>query len=163
LGNDSGTLIFTQSQTIDQGWYQCNATNIWGKINTLVRSFHFLTFPFKDTALSRKVRVYFAELGAFPVRDKAQVIQVPRGDSLKIPCNPPPGLPNPEIYWTDNTTTDNQFGSPVLNPRIRQDYDGLFYFFYKRNYYFLEYIKQISIFFSYSKDHHSKPTTQNQC
>ncbi|MCC7160063.1 MAG: immunoglobulin domain-containing protein [Ignavibacteria bacterium] len=31
MGSDSGTLIFTQAQTIDQGWYQCNATNTWGK------------------------------------------------------------------------------------------------------------------------------------
>jgi contactin 1 len=30
MGSDSGTLIFTQAQTIDQGWYQCNATNMWG-------------------------------------------------------------------------------------------------------------------------------------
>lgn len=31
MGSDSGTLIFTQAQVIDQGWYQCNATNMWGK------------------------------------------------------------------------------------------------------------------------------------
>ena len=31
MASDSGTLIFTQAQTIDQGWYQCNATNMWGK------------------------------------------------------------------------------------------------------------------------------------
>jgi len=34
MGSDSGTLIFTQAQTIDQGWYQCNATNMWGKEST---------------------------------------------------------------------------------------------------------------------------------
>ncbi len=28
---DSGTLTFTQPESIDQGLYQCNATNIWGK------------------------------------------------------------------------------------------------------------------------------------
>jgi hypothetical protein len=30
MGSDSGTSIFTQAQMIDQGWYQCNATNMWG-------------------------------------------------------------------------------------------------------------------------------------
>ena len=35
MGSDSGTLIFTQAQVIDQGWYQCNATNMWGKDETI--------------------------------------------------------------------------------------------------------------------------------
>jgi hypothetical protein len=78
------------------------------------------------TAVSRKVRVRLAELGAFPMYDRAQVIQVRRGDSLKIPCKPPIGVPDPEIYWTDNTNTGDQFGFRVANPRLQQDYDGLF-------------------------------------
>ncbi|CAF1002499.1 unnamed protein product [Adineta ricciae] len=110
MGSDSGTLIFTQAQTIDQGWYQCNATNMWG------------------TAVTRKVRVRLAELGAFPIYDKAQVIQVRRGDSLKLPCKPPTGVPDPETYWTDNTNTGDQFGFLVSNPRIQQDYYGNLYF-----------------------------------
>ncbi|UJR16314.1 hypothetical protein I4U23_003220 [Adineta vaga] len=110
MGSDSGTLIFTQAQTIDQGWYQCNATNMWG------------------TAVTRKVRVRLAELGAFPIYDKPQVIQVRRGDSLKIPCKPPTGVPDPETYWTDNTNTGDQFGFLVSNPRIQQDYYGNLYF-----------------------------------
>ncbi|CAF0804833.1 unnamed protein product [Rotaria sordida] len=110
MGSDSGTLIFTQAQPIDQGWYQCNATNMWG------------------TAVSRKVRVRLAELGAFPIYDKPQVIQVRRGDSLKIPCKPPTGVPDPETYWTDNTNTGDQFGFLVSNPRIQQDYYGNLYF-----------------------------------
>lgn len=28
---DSGTLTFIEPENIDQGYYQCNATNIWGK------------------------------------------------------------------------------------------------------------------------------------
>lgn len=28
---DSGSLTFTQPEMLDQGLYQCNATNIWGK------------------------------------------------------------------------------------------------------------------------------------
>ena len=32
MATDSGTLTFTQPQTIDQGLYQCNATNIYGKL-----------------------------------------------------------------------------------------------------------------------------------
>lgn len=74
--------------------------------------------------MSRKVRVRLAELGAFPIYDKAQVIQVRRGDSLKIPCKPPTGVPDPETYWTDSTSTGDQFGFLVSNPRIQQDYYG---------------------------------------
>ena len=81
---------------------------------------------FEGTAVSRKVRVLLAELGAFPIYDRAQVIQVRRGDSIKIPCKPPTGVPDPETYWTDNTNTGDQFGFRVANPRIQQDYDGLF-------------------------------------
>ncbi|CAF4169795.1 unnamed protein product [Rotaria sp. Silwood2] len=110
MANDSGTLIFTQPTVIDQGWYQCNATNIWG------------------TAVSRRVRVRVAELGAFPIYDRAQVIQVRRGDSLRIPCKPPTGVPDPEIYWTDNANLGDHFGFRVANPRIQQDYDGNLYF-----------------------------------
>jgi len=45
---------------------------------------------------------------------------------LKIPCKPPTGVPDPEIYWTDNTNVADQFGFRVANPRIQQDYEGLF-------------------------------------
>jgi receptor-type tyrosine-protein phosphatase zeta len=83
---------------------------------------------FLGTAVSRKVRVRLAELGAFPIYDKAQIIQVRRGDSLKIPCKPPTGVPDPETYWTDNTNTADQFGFLVSNPRIQQDYYGNLYF-----------------------------------
>jgi contactin 1 len=30
---DSGLLTFTEPEIIDQGYYQCNATNTWGKSN----------------------------------------------------------------------------------------------------------------------------------
>ncbi|MCC7160062.1 MAG: hypothetical protein IT281_11090 [Ignavibacteria bacterium] len=82
-------------------------------------------FCFLGSAFSRKVRVRLAELGAFPIYDKPQVIQVRRGDSLKIPCKPPTGVPDPETYWTDNTNTGDQFGFLVSNSRIQQDYYGL--------------------------------------
>lgn len=74
--------------------------------------------------MSRKIRVRLAELGAFPIHDRAQILQVRRGDPLKISCQPPTGVPDPEIYWTDNTNTGDQFGFRVDNPRIQQDYDG---------------------------------------
>lgn len=44
MASDSGTLIFTQAQTIDQGWYQCNATNMWGKYKQTTRNIPFFIF-----------------------------------------------------------------------------------------------------------------------
>ena len=81
------------------------------------------------TAVSRRVLVRAAELGFFPNYDKPQVIQVRRGDPLKILCRPPPGVPDPEIYWTDNTNSGNRMGYRLSNPRIQQDYDGAFVHF----------------------------------
>ncbi len=31
MATDSGSLTFTQPAMIDQGWYQCNASNVWGR------------------------------------------------------------------------------------------------------------------------------------
>jgi len=47
---------------------------------------------------------------------------------LKIPCQPPDGVPDAEIYWTDNTNVVDQFGVRVSNARIQQDYEGNLYF-----------------------------------
>ncbi|CAF1296253.1 unnamed protein product, partial [Didymodactylos carnosus] len=111
MASDSGTLIFTQAQTIDQGWYQCNATNQYG------------------TAVSRKVRVRLAELGGFPITsDRPNIITVERGRSAVLPCQPPTGVPDPETYWTDNSNIGDQFGFLVSNARIQQDYYGRLYF-----------------------------------
>ena len=30
--NDSGLLTFNEPEIVDQGYYQCNATNTWGKL-----------------------------------------------------------------------------------------------------------------------------------
>ncbi|CAF0853285.1 unnamed protein product [Adineta steineri] len=110
MSSDSGTLSFLQPESLDQGWYQCNATNDLG------------------TVLTRKIHVRLAELGAFPTQDRPSIIQVRRGDSLTIPCKPPIAIPDPDIYWTDNTNVANQFGYRVSNPRIQQDSDGNLYF-----------------------------------
>lgn len=86
--------------------------------------YSIIFFPILGTAVSNKIRVRLAELGAFPTYSLAQEMQVRRGDSIKIPCKPPIGVPDPEIYWTDNVNVNNQFGFRVANPRIQQDYDG---------------------------------------
>ena len=83
-------------------------------------------FRFLGTVLSRKVHLRLAELDVFPTYDRVRMVQVRRGNSLRIPCKPPSGVPDPEIYWTDNTNTADRFGYRVINPRIQQDYHGLF-------------------------------------
>lgn len=126
LANDSGTLVFPQVQFNDQGWYQCNVSNSLGKArgSDANRAFPPTYRIFLGTALSRKVRVRLAELGNFPISDKPLTIEVRRGDSLVIPCQAPSGIPNPEIYWTDNTNAANRYGYLVSNPRIQQDTHG---------------------------------------
>lgn len=75
----------------------------------------------QGTAISRKVLVRLASLGHFPLDDLPQSVQVRYGDSLKIPCRSPKGIPNPDIYWTENSLTGSQYGSVPLSSRIQQD------------------------------------------
>lgn len=126
MANDSGLLTFTQPQSIDQGWYLCSAKNSWGKFNRILEVKRIMKVLFLGTAITRRVRVRLAIIDEFPRYDRPQVIQVKRGDSLKIPCNPPTGVPDSEVYWTDNTNSGDQIGFPILNSRIQQDHDGLF-------------------------------------
>ena len=77
------------------------------------------------TAVSRRIRLRLAELALFPVYETPQMIQVRRGDSLKIPCRPPGGVPDPETYWTDRSQPGNQqYGYRVSNARMQQDDSG---------------------------------------
>lgn len=127
LANNSGTLVFPQIQSNDQGFYQCNASNRFGKtqikdqnVDRSTKDFSFVL----GTALSRKVRLRLADLDNFPISDQPQTVQVRRGDSLVLPCRSPNGVPNPEVFWTDHQNAANRYGYLVSNPRIQQDSNG---------------------------------------
>ena len=126
MNSELGTLTFAQPTPDDQGWYQCNATNSLGESNcrscSLIQT---VSSPRLGTAVSRRVALRLAELAAFPVDEAPQMIQVRRGDSLKIPCRPPAGVPDPETSWTDRTQPGGQqFGYRVSNARMQQDDAG---------------------------------------
>jgi hypothetical protein len=67
----------------------------------------------------------FPSRSSFPADEASQMIQVRRSDSLKIPCRPPAGVPDPDTYWTDRTQPGGQqYGYRVSNARMQQDDAG---------------------------------------
>uniref|UniRef100_A0A1W7RA45 Neuronal cell adhesion molecule n=1 Tax=Hadrurus spadix TaxID=141984 RepID=A0A1W7RA45_9SCOR len=75
-----GTLVFTKPEDIDEGLYQCFATNSHG------------------VSVSNAVFLRKSELRLFPNRD-VQEKHVTAGDVLTLECSPPTGYPKPKIFW----------------------------------------------------------------
>ncbi|XP_032404457.1 neurofascin homolog (chicken) a isoform X24 [Xiphophorus hellerii] len=66
-----------------EGEYQCFATNELG------------------VALSNKILLRVSKAPLWP-KEVLAPVQVTEGSSLVLPCNPPPGLPPPLIFWMDS-------------------------------------------------------------
>ncbi|XP_022649065.1 neuroglian-like [Varroa jacobsoni] len=75
-----GTLIFTKPDDVDEGLYQCKATNQYG------------------TSVSNAVFLRKSELSNF-ADDKTQEIFVMEGEPLSLDCKPPQGYPAPSVFW----------------------------------------------------------------
>ncbi|XP_040079656.2 neuroglian [Ixodes scapularis] len=75
-----GTLVFTKPEDMDEGLYQCWATNIHG------------------TAVSNASIVRKSELNPFP-EESPREVSVVEGDPLSLDCNAPMGYPRPHVYW----------------------------------------------------------------
>ncbi|CAN8025402.1 unnamed protein product [Ixodes persulcatus] len=75
-----GTLVFTKPEDMDEGLYQCWATNIHG------------------TAVSNASIVRKSELNPFP-EESPREVSVVEGAPLSLDCNAPMGYPRPNIYW----------------------------------------------------------------
>ncbi|KAH9364561.1 hypothetical protein HPB48_021047 [Haemaphysalis longicornis] len=75
-----GTLVFTKPDDVDEGLYQCRATNLHG------------------TSVSNAVFLRKAELNNF-AEESTKEVYVVEGDPLSLDCNPPTGYPRPNIFW----------------------------------------------------------------
>nr|XP_037271321.1 neuroglian-like [Rhipicephalus microplus] len=75
-----GTLVFTKPDDVDEGLYQCRATNLHG------------------TSVSNAVFLRKAELNNF-AEETTKEVYVVEGDPLSLDCNPPTGYPRPNIFW----------------------------------------------------------------
>ncbi|XP_047204092.1 neurofascin homolog (chicken) a isoform X18 [Girardinichthys multiradiatus] len=69
-----------------EGEYQCFATNDFG------------------VALSNKILLRVSKAPLWP-KEMLEPMLVTEGSSLILPCNPPPGLPPPVIFWMDSNMT----------------------------------------------------------
>uniref|UniRef100_A0A9J8AEC1 Neurofascin homolog (chicken) a n=1 Tax=Cyprinus carpio carpio TaxID=630221 RepID=A0A9J8AEC1_CYPCA len=80
----SGTLEIRSSGKSEdyEGEYQCLATNEFG------------------TAISNKILLRVSKSPLWP-KEVLEPVVVREGESLVLPCNPPPGLPPPETFWMD--------------------------------------------------------------
>ncbi|KAI3381164.1 hypothetical protein SNEBB_009539 [Seison nebaliae] len=104
----TGTLIITEPRDVDEGFYQCSASNQYG------------------TAFSLIVNLRKAE---FTTQTHRRIISksVSVGQSLILPCVKPKGLPVPIIYWTIEGPNGIDRRVPYSN-RISQDLKGYLYF-----------------------------------
>ncbi|EEC12870.1 neuronal cell adhesion molecule, putative [Ixodes scapularis] len=75
-----GTLIFTKPDDVDEGLYQCFASNLHG------------------TSVSNSVFLRKSELNSF-AEESTKEVYVVEGDPLSLDCNPPTGYPRPNIFW----------------------------------------------------------------
>ncbi|XP_050978198.1 neurofascin homolog (chicken) a isoform X14 [Labeo rohita] len=82
----SGTLEIRSSGKPEEyeGEYQCFASNDFG------------------TAISNKILLRVSKSPLWP-KEVLEPVVVREGESLVLPCNPPPGLPPPETFWMDSS------------------------------------------------------------
>ncbi|XP_072774797.1 neurofascin isoform X14 [Taeniopygia guttata] len=104
----SGTLVidFHSGGRPDdyEGEYQCFARNDYG------------------TALSSKIHLQVSKSPLWP-KEKVDVIEVDEGAPLSLQCNPPPGLPEPVIFWMSSSM------EPIpQDKRVSQGHNGDLYF-----------------------------------
>uniref|UniRef100_A0A8C3RHX4 Neurofascin n=1 Tax=Cyanoderma ruficeps TaxID=181631 RepID=A0A8C3RHX4_9PASS len=104
----SGTLVidFHSGGRPDdyEGEYQCFARNDYG------------------TALSSKIHLQVSKSPLWP-KEKVDVIEVDEGAPLSLQCNPPPGLPEPVIFWMSSSM------EPIpQDKRVSQGQNGDLYF-----------------------------------
>uniref|UniRef100_UPI00358F5BD3 neuronal cell adhesion molecule-like isoform X2 n=1 Tax=Myxine glutinosa TaxID=7769 RepID=UPI00358F5BD3 len=104
----SGTLIInttmSDSAKFYQGTYQCFAENSSGK------------------ALSQNITIQLSHAPLWP-KESLKPITVKLGEPLILPCNPPSGLPPPDIFWMD------RFMQRLpQNERVSQGLDSNLYF-----------------------------------
>uniref|UniRef100_A0A671LLU6 Neurofascin-like n=1 Tax=Sinocyclocheilus anshuiensis TaxID=1608454 RepID=A0A671LLU6_9TELE len=82
----SGTLEIRSSGKPEdyEGEYQCFASNDFGM------------------AISNKILLRVSKSPLWP-KEVLEPVVVREGESLVLPCNPPPGLPPPETFWMDSS------------------------------------------------------------
>ncbi|XP_073682341.1 neurofascin homolog (chicken) a isoform X2 [Garra rufa] len=82
----SGTLEIKSGGRPEEyeGEYQCFASNDFG------------------TAISNKILLRVSKSPLWP-KEVLEPVVVREGESLVLPCNPPPGLPPPETFWMDSS------------------------------------------------------------
>uniref|UniRef100_A0A671NNW4 Neurofascin-like n=1 Tax=Sinocyclocheilus anshuiensis TaxID=1608454 RepID=A0A671NNW4_9TELE len=102
----SGTLEIRSSGKSEdyEGEYQCFASNEFG------------------TAISNKILLRVSKSPLWP-KEVLEPVVVREGESLFLPCNPPPGLPPPETFWMDS------FIMPILqDKRVSMGLNGDLFF-----------------------------------
>ncbi|XP_041953546.1 neural cell adhesion molecule L1.1-like isoform X3 [Alosa sapidissima] len=103
---DDGTLVANKSLSLDdyQGEYRCYASNVLG------------------TAVSDLVTVTAGYIPSL-YKEQQQTFRKVEGESLVMPCDPPPDSPPHKIYWMDNDIKHIE-----MSDRVTPGLDGYLYF-----------------------------------
>ena len=102
-----GTLHFTKPEVVDEGLYQCFATNIYG------------------TSVSNAVSLRRSELNHFQEAEPEEKV-VTEGEPLSIDCKPPSGYPKPVIFWM--ITSSSGALTSINSSRLTVDPEGNLHF-----------------------------------
>ncbi|VDP23324.1 unnamed protein product [Soboliphyme baturini] len=95
----SGTVTFLHPEESDQGFYQCNVSNIFGvAMSNIFEVKVGGKRNVKKTDEEACVNSEISVLDHFSSRP-VQNIPVNEGDSLTLNCTKPLGIPEPTIFW----------------------------------------------------------------
>lgn len=110
LNEKTGSFMFTPATSFDEGYYQCFASNTYGKALSLV------------AVLKRAVLAPYSPSETIDYKGN---IGVP----MKVVCQNTKSYPKPEYSWVvARDAADANFNVVSLSNRIQQDSDGNLYF-----------------------------------
>jgi len=105
---EEGTISIPQLGPIDEGYYQCFASNQYG------------------TTMSKTVHLQRALLGGYPGKGIFESRPLTEGTPYTLPCSPTKWFPKPSFSWAIvDSIDDDREKNVILDKRIQMDEEGI--------------------------------------